>query len=132
MHAPGTNGSAAGRASGSREPLSLGGKLGAGVGTAYRVLRGRPGRNRRIFSGVKAGVKSFAKPLKAVLHVLFLQVVGVFFLLISLSLGGAFLHEYRQHQLYGTGRQRMALAGVLGCMFLYFAVTSFLRARRKQ
>jgi len=131
MHAPGTNGPAAGRASGPREPLSLGGRLGAGAGTAYRVLRGRPGRNKRILAGVKAGVMGFAKPLKAVLHVLFLEVVGLFFLLISLSLGGAFLHECRQYQLYGTGGQRMALAGVLGCMFLYFAVTSFLRARRK-
>lgn len=132
MHSSPTNGSAAGRQPGAREPLSWGGRLGAGAGTAYRLLRGQPGRNKRILSGVQAGARSFAEPLKGVLRVIFHQVSGLVFLLISLSLAGASLHEYQRYQMHEEGWQRMALAGVLGCMFLYFSVTSFLRARRKR
>jgi hypothetical protein len=132
MTSSGANGPAAGQRPGQRQPLSWGGRLGAGAGTAYRKLRGRPGRNKKLLSGVQAGVSGFAKPLKGVLRVLFHQVSGLVFLFIALSLAGAFVHEYQRFQMHETGWQRMTLAGVLGCMFLYFGVTSFLRARHKR
>lgn len=116
----------------SRQPLSWGGRLGAGAGTAWRLVRGKPGRNKKLLTGLQAGIGGFAKPLRGVMHVLLLQLTGVVFLLLSLSLGAASLHEYRQYQMHVEGWQRAALAGLLGAMFLYFAVTSFWRARKKR
>jgi hypothetical protein len=115
-----------------REPLSWGGKLGAASGTAWRLLRGRPGRNKRLLSGVQAGASAFARPLRHVLGILFLEASGVVFLVIALSLGTASLHEYRRFQMHEEDWQRAALAGVLGVMFFYFAVSSFWRARKKR
>src|SRR6266508_850914 len=57
--------------------FSLGGTLGAGAGTAYRILRGKPGRNQRLLHGVQAGVSGFAMPLRNVLRVLFLEISGL-------------------------------------------------------
>lgn len=130
-----------------RQPLSWGGRLGAGAGIAWRLLRrrmgvgadsaqrllhGRPGRNKRLLAGVQAGASAFAKPLRHVLSILFLEASGVVFLVIALSLGTASLHEYRKYQMHLEPWPRAALAGALGVMFLYFAVTAFWRARRKR
>jgi hypothetical protein len=116
----------------SRGQFSWGGALGARAGTAYRLLRGRPGRNKRLLAGAKAGAASFGKPLMRVLRVLFLEASGVIFLVISLSVTGAFIREYKKYELHQVGWERMALAGVLGVMFFYFGVTSFWRAHRKR
>ena len=120
----------------SRGQFSLGGTLGAGAGTAYRLfrntLRGRPGRNQKLLRGVRAGVNGFAKPLRNVLRVLFLEVSGFLFLFISLSVVTAFVREYRKYSMHEVGLGRVVLAGVVGSMFLYFGVSSFWRARRKR
>ena len=112
--------------------FSLGGTLGAGAGTAYRILRGKPGRNQRLLHGVQAGVSGFAMPLRNVLRVLVLEVSGLIFLFISLAAVSAFLREYRKYAMHEVGAGRVIMAGVAGGMFLYFAVSSFWRARRKR
>jgi hypothetical protein len=104
--------------------------LGAGAGTAYRMLRGRPGRNQKLLRGVRAGVSGFAGPLKHVLRVLFLELSGVVFLFFSLSIVIAFVREYRRYTLHEVGPERVVLAGAIAALFLYFGVSSFWRARR--
>jgi hypothetical protein len=116
----------------SRGQFSLGGTLGAGAGTAFRLLRGRPGRNKKLLGGVQAGVSGFLKPVMGALRVLFLEVSGVMFLFISLAVAGGFFREYKKYAMHQVGWGRVALAGALGGMFLYFGVSSFWQARRKR
>jgi hypothetical protein len=116
----------------SKGQFSLGGTLGAGAGTAFRLLRGKPGRNKKLTGGVRAGVSGFVKPVMAALRVLFLEVSGVFFLFFSLAVAVAFVHEYKKYAMHQAGWERVALAGALGGLFLYFGVTSFWQARRKR
>ena len=44
------------------------------------MLRGKPGRNKKLLGGVQAGVGGFLKPVMAALRVLFLELSGVMFL----------------------------------------------------
>ncbi len=111
--------------------FSLGGALGAKAGTAYRILRGTPGRNKRLLSGVQAGVSGFAGPMRKVLHVFFLEVSGLVFLFISVSVILAFVREFKKYSMHEVGAERVMVTAAVGAMFLYFAVTSFWRARRR-
>src|SRR6266511_366572 len=83
--------------------FSLGGALGAGAGRGYRILRGTPGRNKRLLRAVQSGVSGFAGPLRKVLHVLFLEVSGLIFLFISLGVISAFLREYKKYAMQEVG-----------------------------
>jgi hypothetical protein len=116
----------------SRGQFSLGGTLGAGAGTAFRMLRGKPGRNKKLLGGVQAGVSGFLKPVMAALRVLFLEVSGVMFLFFSLAVTIAFFREYKKYATHEVGWHHLALAGAVGGMFLYFGVSSFWQARRKR
>ena len=119
-----------------REKLSLGGTLGAGAGTAFRLLRGRlrgkPGRNKQMFGNMRSRVCGFLKPVMHVLRILFLEVSGFIFLCFSLIIVGAFFHEYKKYAMHHSGLERVILAGAIGTMFFYFGVSSFWRARRKR
>jgi hypothetical protein len=115
-----------------RKQLSIGGSLGAGAGSFFRVLRGKPGRNAKIFRGVRSGVSGFMKPAMAALRVLFLEVSGFIFLCFSVAIVSAFLREYRKYQIHQTSLERVVLAGAISTMFFYFGVSSFWRARRKR
>jgi hypothetical protein len=115
-----------------RRQLSLGGMLGAGAGTAFRLLRGKPGRNSRMFRGVRSGVSGFLKPVLAALRVLFLEVSGFIFLCFSVIIVSAFIRECRKYAMHQAGLERVVLAGAVGAMFLYFGVSSFWRARQKR
>jgi len=112
--------------------FSLGGALGAGAGRGYRILRGTPGRNKRLLRAVQSGVSGFAGPLRKVLHVLFLEVSGLIFLFISLGVISAFLREYRKYAMHETGVERVIVTAAVGAMFFYFGVSSFWRARRRR
>lgn len=115
-----------------RGQFSLGGSLGAGAGTAYRMLRGRPGRNQKLLGAARAGLSGFAKPLMSVLRVLFLEVSGFLFLFISLAVASACWREYLKYTQHEVGLDRVVMAGAVGGMFLYFGVSSFWRARRRR
>ena len=49
------------------------------------MLRGKPGRNKKLLGGVQAGVGGFLKPVMAALRVLFLELSGVMFLFFTLA-----------------------------------------------
>ena len=96
------------------------------------MLRGKPGRNKKLFGGVQAGVSGFLKPVMAALRVLFLELSGVMFLFFTLSVTVAFFREYKKYVTHEVGWHHLALAGAVGGMFLYFGVSSFWQARRKR
>jgi len=111
---------------------SLGSKLGAVSGKFYSKLKGEPGRNKRIFRGLRSGVSGFLKPVMGTLRVLFLEVSGFIFICFTVIIVSAFFREYRKYATHQVGEERVILAGVIGAMFFYFGLSSFWRARRKR
>lgn len=97
---------------------------------ASRIAVRQAGKNRwmrALWQGASATLRSFAR----VLHLLFLEVAGVFFLAFALIGGIACFREYR---LYAAGQPagaKMAVAGAFSVMFLWFALSSFWRASKK-
>ena len=97
---------------------------------ASRIAVRGAGKNRWVrafYSGASTTLRSFAR----VLHLLFLQVTGVFFLAFALLGGLACAREYR---IYASGQPvgaKVAVAAAFSLMFLWFAVSSFWRASKK-
>ncbi len=65
------------------------------------------------------------------LHVLWLEVAGLFFLVLAMVGGGAAVREYHRHASGTTGIGKLLLASSFALAFLYFGVSSFARSRRK-
>jgi hypothetical protein len=66
-----------------------------------------------------------------VLHLLFLQVTGMFFLCFALVGGYAVYREYHSWTLGKAGPGKAVLAACFTVMFAWFAVSSFWRAARR-
>ena len=95
-----------------------------------RVIGRRAGSNRWSRATYSAG-RSFLGTVRNVLHVLFHQVTGLFFLLFGLVVAVACYREYHAYQAGMIGPGRAILAGFLALLFVYFAVSNFARAARK-
>ncbi len=109
----------------------MAGVLGAGMGSAVRVLRSKD-QSKRLFKGFLAGGSAFLKSVWKVAHMLFLEVTGFIFLCFATIGGFAAVREYK---LYATGKigpGRTVVAALFALMFTYFGVTSFWRARAKR
>lgn len=65
------------------------------------------------------------------LHVLWLEVTGLLFLVLALVGGGAAVHEYHRYTAGEGAVGKMMLATVFTLMFAYFGVSSFWRSKRK-
>jgi hypothetical protein len=115
-----------------RRQSSWGSLLGLGAGTAFRQLRGGPGRNKRIFRGVRSGAAAFLGSAMGTLRVLFLEVSGFVFICFTVIIVSTFVREYRKYVTHQVGVERVVLAGAIGAMFFYFGLTSFWRARRRR
>src|SRR3954469_19571605 len=87
-------------------------------GAARTIVRSRWGR---AFGAV-------ASSLLRVGHVLWLEVTGFFFAVFAVIGGAALLREVQVHATAG----RIALLAIFTLMFAWFAVTSFLRARKRK
>ena len=68
--------------------------------------------------------------MSRVLHVLWHEVTGLFFLVFGAVLAVAALREYRHYAAGQSGAGRPMLAAALGVMFLYFGISAFRRAGR--
>ncbi len=66
-----------------------------------------------------------------VLHLLFLQVTGVFFVFFAAAGAAAGWREYRAWQAGRIGPGKFYLAVVFALLFAWFAVSSFWRASRR-
>ena len=80
--------------------------------------------------GVARGVGGFLKPFRRVGGIIWLEVMGVFFLLFVLVAGGAM---WRTHpaSLHGPYDRSFLSGAAILVVFLYLGVSSFWRARRR-
>lgn len=76
-------------------------------------------------------VRATATHVGRVLHLLFLQVAGVFFLAFAAAGGIAGWREYQKWSAGEIGPGKMLLAAAFSAMFLWFAVSSFWRSGKK-
>jgi hypothetical protein len=76
------------------------------------------------------GLGGFVRPFHRVGGILFLEVVGVFFLLFVLVFGQT-VWRTRASYLHGPDHPKFLVAAALLLVFLYLSVSSFWRARRK-
>ena len=98
---------------------------------AGRIAIRRAGENRWLRAGW-AGISTTLRHFSRVLHLLFLQVAGVFFLAFSAIGVVAFAREYKLYLAGQAVQTKMAVAAGFALMFLWFAVSSFWRAARKE
>jgi hypothetical protein len=101
------------------------------VGRALlRVAGTRTGQNRFVRAVYRAGsvtVRSTAR----VVHILWLEVTGLFFLILALVFGAAAVREHHR-QLAGTGSAgKTLLAWIVAGMFGYFGVSSIWRSKKR-
>ena len=94
-----------------------------------RVAGTRTGKNRWVRAFYNAGHVT-ASNVGRVVHVLWLEVAGLLFLLLALVGAGAAVREYRHGTSSGSGK--MLLAAFFAVLFTYFAASSFWRAQKRK
>ncbi len=95
-----------------------------------RVAGQQAGRSRTL-SAVMGGVRTTARSFGRAAHTLWLEVTGLFFLIMALSFAGATVKEYGKYHTAGAGFGRLAIAICFTLAFAWFGLSSFWRARRK-
>lgn len=91
----------------------------------------RAARRSRLLGAAWNGIRTTAVSLGRVLHRIWLEITGVFFLIFAVAGGAA---SWREYPLYRTGHADLLhlLAPLLfSALFAWFGVTSFWRARRR-
>lgn len=113
--------------------------LGAAVRVARNMAGARSGvaksglaRQRKlgtaVFSGARAAFGGFAR----VLHLLWLQITGVFFFIFAIGFAAAAVRQYRAWSTTHTDGAKLALVIGFTVLFAWFGASSFWRAARKQ
>ncbi len=88
-------------------------------------------RNRIVNASLTAGNRVLSS-LSRVAHALFLETMGLFFLLFALTGGAATYRSYRTYSAGETSIERVILGVLFTALFAYFSASSFWRARRRQ
>jgi hypothetical protein len=76
------------------------------------------------------GISGFLRPFARVGHALWLEIIGVFFLLPVLIFGTA-MWRIRASWQHGPDHRAFLISGAIVVIFLYLSITSFWRAQRK-
>ncbi len=105
-------------------------KAGVVTRVAGRMAGQRLGQSRVLRAGYSA-LRITAEHFGRVLHLLWLQITGVFFLFFALAGSLAAWREYGKWQAGKIGPGKLALALVFAVVFAWFGVSSFYRAARK-
>ncbi len=100
-------------------------------GRAFLRVAGRKSGENRWIRAFYRGSRVTLGSVKHVLHVLWLEVTGLLFLLLAFVGGTAAIREYHRYAVGNTGLGKMLLAAVFALAFLYFGVSSFTKSRRK-
>ena len=100
------------------------------MGILGQVAARQAGKNRVVRAGWGA-LRVTATHVGRVVHLLFLQVAGVFFLAFAAGGGIAAWREYHKWQAGQIGPGKMYLALAFAALFTWFAVSSFWRAGKK-
>lgn len=132
------------------EPVRVGRKLGIGARVASLMLRDRAAhtaqaakrdapvyatRARTTAAGLRRGGKRFGEsfwgPFVYAGSVLWLEITGSFFALFSLFfIQGAY--RLRANWRIGPDHEKVIIYAAVGILFLYFSISSFYRAHKKQ
>ena len=89
-------------------------------------------KHHRTVHALKNAVSTTARAFGGVLHQLWLEVMGLVFLLMAASGGIASVHEYAKYQVGHGGFGRVLVAICFTLTFAWFGVTSFLRVKKKE
>jgi hypothetical protein len=100
------------------------------AGVVARIAGQQAGRSRT-FNAIKNATWATGRSFGRVLHQLWLEVTGVLFLVMSLSLAGAAVKEYGKYHAGQVGPGRAAAAACFAVAFAWFGVSSFWRVKRK-
>jgi len=96
-----------------------------------RVAGQQAGRNRTVSAFAKAA-RATARSFANVLHQLWLEIVGVIFLVMALSFTSASVKEYGKYRAGQVGAGRVAVTICFAVTFAWFGVSSFWRVRKKK
>jgi hypothetical protein len=101
-------------------------------GRAFLRVAGRKtGENRWVRAFYHAGSVTL-QSIGRVVHILWLEVTGLFFLVLALVGGGAAVREYHRHAAGNGSTSKMLLAAAFAVVFAYFGVSSFWRSRKRK
>jgi hypothetical protein len=100
------------------------------LGVVARVAT-RQAKKSRTLRAVKGAVSTAARATGRVVHQLWLEVIGLVFLVMAASGGAAVAHEYGKYQAGKVGLGRVVVAICFTVTFAWFGVSSFWRVRRK-
>ena len=123
-------------------PITRAQKLGAFVAAAQKTFAARAATSgsyaqrsqqyKRISSALAAGARSALGSTGRVLHLLWLQVAGLFFFVFAFGFAAATVRQYREWSTdHGSG-EKLALIAGFTVLFAWFGATSFWRAGKKQ
>jgi hypothetical protein len=100
------------------------------LGIFGRVAARQAGQSRWLRAGWSA-TQITLRHFSRVLHLLWLQITGVFFLFFALAGGIACWREYLKWHAGAIGAGRMILAGCFAVVFLWFGLSSFWQAQAR-
>ena len=95
-----------------------------------RVAGRKGGESRWVRAFYRAGRVTF-RSIGRVLHVLWLEVTGLLFLVLAVVGGGAAVRQYHRYQAGASGAGKVVLAAAFALIFGYFGLSSFWRSRRR-
>ncbi|MFI5105696.1 MAG: hypothetical protein ACHP79_12300 [Terriglobales bacterium] len=100
------------------------------LGVVARVAGQQAGRNRTL-TAVMGAVRTTARSFGRAAHQLWLEVMGLFFLIMALGFATGTVKEYGKYHAGSAGFSRLAIALCCTLTFAWFGLSSFWRARRK-
>lgn len=100
------------------------------LGVVARVA-GQQAKRSRTWRATSSAVAATSRAFGKVLHQLWLEVMGVVFLLMAASGGAGLAHEYSQYHAGRVGFGRVLVAICFTVTFAWFGVSSFWRVKRK-
>jgi hypothetical protein len=100
------------------------------AGVVARVATRQVKRSRTV-RAVTGAVSTTARAMGRVLHQLWLEVIGVVFLIMALSFGGATVKEYGQYRGGHAELWHPVIAICCTVVFAWFGLSSFWRVKRK-
>jgi len=100
-------------------------------GRAFLRVAGRKGgESRWVRAFYRAGQVTLST-VGRVLHVLWLEVTGLLFVVLALVGGGGAVRQYHRYQVGTSGLGKVVLAALFSLVFAYFGVNSFWRSRKR-
>lgn len=101
------------------------------LGVAARIASAQAQRSRTV-RAAKHAASTTARAFGRAMHQLWLEVIGVVFLLMALSFGAGSVREFMKYHARQAGVRNVVLAGCCTLLFAWFGVSSFLRVKKKK